>query len=90
VSVLDVDRSTAIPFDPSGRNMPLVAPKRVEIGKLVRKTRSGSAFMIPEFGGVNIFIPVSVAAGLDVGARIECDIGDGDKGPVAVKLRKVL
>jgi cold shock CspA family protein len=88
--IIDIDRSTAIAVG-AGPNPPLIAATRTERGRLARKTASGSGFFEPELGGVDVFIPRSCFIELDVqvGDRLEADIGDGSKGPVAVRLRRI-
>jgi cold shock CspA family protein len=90
VSVLAIDRSTATNIS-TGRRMPLIVANRVERGKLDRKTASGSGFIVADMGA-DIYVPGAVlAAALDVrvGDRIEADVGDGDKGPVAIRIRQI-
>jgi len=90
IAVLAVDRSTALDVT-AGPRAPLVDPKRVETGRLNRKTPSGSGFITPELGGLDIYISGGVlsASGVQVGDRVEMDVGDGDRGPVAVRVRKL-
>jgi cold shock protein len=90
VSVLDVDRSTAIAVG-AGPNQPLIAAVRTERGRLARKTASGVGFFESELGGVDIFVPRSCFTDVDVkpGDRIEVDIGNGSKGPLAVRIRRI-
>ena len=89
-SVLEVDRSTAIAVG-AGPNQPLIAATRTERGRLARKTVAGSGFFEPELGGVDVFIPRSCFVDIDVkpGDKLEADIGNGSKGPIATKIRKL-
>jgi cold shock CspA family protein len=88
--ILNIDRSTAIAIG-AGPNRPLVAATRTERGRLARKTAAGSGFFEPELGGVDVFLPRACFLGIDVkpGDRLEADIGNGSKGPVALKIRRI-
>jgi CspA family cold shock protein len=90
VSVLDVDRSTAIAVG-AGPNQPLIAAVRTEPGRLARRTASGAGFFESELGGMDVFIPRSCFVGVDLkpGDRLEADIGNGSKGPIAVRIRRI-
>jgi cold shock CspA family protein len=87
MEIVAVDRSTALPASP-----PPVVPKRIETGRLISRTVSGSGFLVPDLGGENIYVPASRLVGLEVkvGDRLECKVGDGHRGPVATKVVKVL
>jgi cold shock CspA family protein len=90
LELLDIDRSTAVMSAPA---LKLVAPKRVETGRLIGRTASGSGFLAPDLGGDNIYIPAACLLRLEckVGDRLECKVGDGNKGPIATKIiKKVL
>ena len=89
VAVLNIDRSTAIGVS-TGPRLPLVAANRVEVGILARKTAAGSAFAVPELGGRDLYVPAAIARGLEVGARCEFDVGDGNRGPICCRLIRVI
>jgi cold shock CspA family protein len=88
IALLAVDRSTATGVS-MGPRPPRVEPNRVEIGTLTRKNEAGSGFLTTEWNST-VYVPAMIGRQLEVGDRIECECGDGDRGPLATKLIRKL